>query len=173
MNTTVVRGRAELLVTGTGMQTEVGRIAEMLTDEVRRATPLERQLHRLGTRLAMIAGVAVTVVFALNMALNAGWCWSFFKFHQLGPSVAVAGSAAIARGSWTSPAATANLQAHGQYSLETGTIPYRLILNGAGRGESLTRYQVTLEEVDGAKEVFEPQVQRGADLGPGLAPTPA
>lgn len=59
----------------------------------------------------------------------------------------ISGNAA-ATGSWTSPAATANLQAQGQYSVETGTIPYRLILNGAGRGESLTRYQVTLEEVD-------------------------
>lgn len=32
--------------------------------------------------------------FAVNMALNAGWCWSFFKFQQLGPSVAVAGALA-------------------------------------------------------------------------------
>lgn len=27
---------------------------------------------------------------ALNMALNAGWCWSFFKGQQSGPSVVVA-----------------------------------------------------------------------------------
>lgn len=32
---------------------------------------------------------------AFNMALNAGWCWSFFKFRQLGPSVAVAGALAV------------------------------------------------------------------------------
>jgi Ca2+-transporting ATPase len=68
MNTTLVRGRAELLVTRTGMGTEVGRIAGLLNAEVPRTTPLERQLHRLGTRLAMVAGVAVTVVFALNLA---------------------------------------------------------------------------------------------------------
>ena len=30
----------------------------------------------------------------LNMALNAGWCWSFFKAHQLAPSVVVAGALA-------------------------------------------------------------------------------
>lgn len=27
---------------------------------------------------------------AVNMTLNAGWCWTFFRFHKLGLSVAVA-----------------------------------------------------------------------------------
>lgn len=31
---------------------------------------------------------------ALNMALNAGWCWSFFCGQQLVPSIAVAGALA-------------------------------------------------------------------------------
>ncbi|WP_110241771.1 TspO/MBR family protein [Nocardioides gilvus] len=30
----------------------------------------------------------------LNMALNAGWCWSFFKGQQLAPSIAVAAALA-------------------------------------------------------------------------------
>jgi translocator protein len=30
----------------------------------------------------------------LNMALNAGWCWSFFRGHRLVPSIAVAGALA-------------------------------------------------------------------------------
>lgn len=29
---------------------------------------------------------------ALNMSLNAGWCWSFFKGQQTGPSILVAGA---------------------------------------------------------------------------------
>ena len=65
MNTVVVRGRAELLVTATGMHTEVGRIAEMLGSEVDSDTPLERQLHDLGLRLAKIVGVAVLVVLGV------------------------------------------------------------------------------------------------------------
>lgn len=32
---------------------------------------------------------------ALNMTLNAGWCWSFFRGHQLVPSIAVAGALAV------------------------------------------------------------------------------
>ncbi|MDN5894316.1 MAG: tryptophan-rich sensory protein [Nocardioides sp.] len=31
---------------------------------------------------------------ALNMALNAGWCWSFFKAQQTGASIVVAGALA-------------------------------------------------------------------------------
>lgn len=31
---------------------------------------------------------------ACNMALNAGWCWSFFRGHRLVPSIAVAGALA-------------------------------------------------------------------------------
>lgn len=32
---------------------------------------------------------------AFNMALNAGWCWSFFRGHRLVPSIAVAGALAV------------------------------------------------------------------------------
>ena len=32
---------------------------------------------------------------ALNMALNAGWCWSFFRGHRLVPSIAVAGALTV------------------------------------------------------------------------------
>jgi Ca2+-transporting ATPase len=67
MNTTVVRGRAELVVSSTGMATEMGRIAEMLGETETEPTPLQRQLDRLGKYLAMIAGVAVALVFALRL----------------------------------------------------------------------------------------------------------
>lgn len=35
---------------------------------------------------------------AVNMALNAGWCWTFFAFHRKGAAVAVAG--ALAASTW-------------------------------------------------------------------------
>ena len=55
MNTLVTRGRAELLVTATGANTEMGRLSQELaaTEEV--ATPLQAQLDRLGKRLGAIA----------------------------------------------------------------------------------------------------------------------
>jgi Ca2+-transporting ATPase len=68
MNTTVVRGRAELLVTGTGMDTEVGNIAGLMNAVPDDATPLQKQLDELGKRLAVIAVVAVLAVFVLALA---------------------------------------------------------------------------------------------------------
>ncbi|MBY5161005.1 cation-translocating P-type ATPase [Salsipaludibacter albus] len=67
MNTTLVRGRIELVVTRTGMATEVGRIARLLSATVDRATPLEEQLGHLGRRLVGLVGVAVALVFALAL----------------------------------------------------------------------------------------------------------
>lgn len=62
MNTTVTRGRAEMAVTATGMETEIGRLAEMLSggDE---PTPLQIQLDNLGKRLAVLAGLVVAIIF--------------------------------------------------------------------------------------------------------------
>jgi Ca2+-transporting ATPase len=68
MNTTVTRGRAELLVTDTGMGTEMGRVAGLLAEADPGPTPLERQLDQLTTRLALIACAAVALVFGLEVA---------------------------------------------------------------------------------------------------------
>jgi Ca2+-transporting ATPase len=59
--TNVSRGQAEAVVVETGMDTEVGAIAAELRTAEDRETPLQRDLHRLGSRL----GVAVVVVGAL------------------------------------------------------------------------------------------------------------
>jgi Ca2+-transporting ATPase len=68
MNTVVTRGRAELLVTGTGMSTEMGRLAGMLVKAEAGPTPLQIQLDALGRRLAVIAGLVIALIFALGLA---------------------------------------------------------------------------------------------------------
>jgi Ca2+-transporting ATPase len=67
MNTTLVRGRAELVVTDTGMTTEVGRLAGLLGSAEEKPTPLQEQIHALGKRLAVIAFVAVVAVFVVAL----------------------------------------------------------------------------------------------------------
>ena len=67
MNTTVTRGRAELLVTATGMSTEIGRLAELLSETEAVQTPLQRELEVLGKRLALVAFGAVAVFFVLGL----------------------------------------------------------------------------------------------------------
>ncbi|MGW4108128.1 HAD-IC family P-type ATPase, partial [Streptomyces sp. NPDC004976] len=68
MNTTVTRGRGEVLVTATGMHTETGRIAHMLHEAEPEPTPLQRQIAALGRTLALIAGAVIVVVFVLGLA---------------------------------------------------------------------------------------------------------
>jgi len=82
MNTTVVRGRAEVVVVAIGMATEIGHVAEMITAVETEATPLEKQLDELGRRLAVIAGFAAVVVF--------GSQWWIEKSFQLAVLSAVA-----------------------------------------------------------------------------------
>ncbi|MCT9078314.1 cation-translocating P-type ATPase [Streptomyces fulvoviolaceus] len=65
MNTALTRGRAEMIVTATGMRTEVGSIAEALRTGTEPPSPLQVQLDSLGRRLAVLSGVAV-VAYALS-----------------------------------------------------------------------------------------------------------
>jgi Ca2+-transporting ATPase len=67
MNTTVTRGRGELLVTDTGMRTEVGRIADLLSRTETEETPLQRQLHGLATSLAKLAALVVAAVVVIGV----------------------------------------------------------------------------------------------------------
>ncbi|MDW4910857.1 HAD-IC family P-type ATPase, partial [Streptomyces sp. ADMS] len=59
MNTALTRGRAEIIVTATGMDTEVGKIAEALRTGVEPPSPLQVQMDSLGRRLALVSGIAV------------------------------------------------------------------------------------------------------------------
>lgn len=63
MNNAVVRGRAEMLVTATGMDTEIGKLAHLLAQAEEETTPLQLQLDSLGKRLALLALVVVLVLF--------------------------------------------------------------------------------------------------------------
>ncbi|MDP2834028.1 MAG: cation-translocating P-type ATPase [Pseudomonadota bacterium] len=73
MNTVVTRGRAEFLITATGMATEMGKLAGMIAAAPESETPLQKQLDTLGKKLAAIAGVVVTLIFALDFARGLPW----------------------------------------------------------------------------------------------------
>ncbi|GGN77408.1 ATPase [Actinoplanes lobatus] len=68
MNTNVTRGTGELLVTATGMTTEVGRISGMLQTEKDADTPLTRQLSKLTNQILVIAGFALVASVIINLA---------------------------------------------------------------------------------------------------------
>ena len=66
-NTTVTRGRGEFVVTATGMNTEIGRIAGLLRATNVERTPLQKQLDDLAHHLAVLAGVIVALVFIIGL----------------------------------------------------------------------------------------------------------
>jgi Ca2+-transporting ATPase len=63
MNTTVTRGHAEMVVTATGMATEIGRLAGLLAEQPDGETPLQTQLNSLGKSLALIAVTIIGLLF--------------------------------------------------------------------------------------------------------------
>ena len=67
MGTTVTMGRADVLVTETGMDTELGHIASMIQAVTDEQTPLQKRLDHLGKVLAGFAFVLVAVMFVFGM----------------------------------------------------------------------------------------------------------
>ena len=67
MNTLVTRGRAELIVTATGAQTEMGQLSQALAATTEVPTPLQLQLDQLGKRLGAIALTLVGLLSALAL----------------------------------------------------------------------------------------------------------
>lgn len=73
MGTVITYGRGRMIVTETGMKTELGRIATMLQTVEAEKTPLQRRLGELGKGLAIAALVIVAVVFFLGIAQDKEW----------------------------------------------------------------------------------------------------
>lgn len=67
MNTPVTRGRGELIVTATGMDTEIGHIAELLNETEADKTPLQKQLDRLTVIISGLAGLAFLAMVILGL----------------------------------------------------------------------------------------------------------
>lgn len=67
MGTLVSYGRGMAVVTETGMNTELGHIADMLQSIRREATPLQRRLDRMGRILAMAVLAIIAVIFTLGL----------------------------------------------------------------------------------------------------------
>ena len=86
MNTNVTRGHGEILVTTTGMGSEVGHIANMLAAQKEEKTPLTKQVDRLTIFIIIMAlfafvaivimglaqGESFTVLFGIGVALAVG-----------------------------------------------------------------------------------------------------
>ena len=72
MGSTVVYGRGKTVITASGMSTEMGKIAGVLSNTKDEQTPLQRKLDELGRLLSkMVLGICV-FIFAFNLFMARG-----------------------------------------------------------------------------------------------------
>ena len=67
MGSTVAYGRGKMVVTATGMQTEMGKIARALTDATDQKTPLQKKLSQLSRILTWVVLGVCALIFGLNL----------------------------------------------------------------------------------------------------------
>jgi Ca2+-transporting ATPase len=71
--TLVAYGRGAGIVTSTGLNTQIGLIAQMLSAVEEEETPLQKRLDGLGRQLSIAALVVVVIVFVVGILRGADW----------------------------------------------------------------------------------------------------
>jgi Ca2+-transporting ATPase len=66
----ITYGTALAVVTGTGMNTEMGKIANLLDGESDSQTPLQKKLAQLGKYLGIMALAACAVIFVVGLLIG-------------------------------------------------------------------------------------------------------
>jgi P-type Ca2+ transporter type 2C len=77
MHTPVTHGSGVVVVTGTGSNTEVGKIAHMLSATAKEETPLTKQMNTLTLWIVAAAGITMIVMFALGLSRGQSWTMLF------------------------------------------------------------------------------------------------
>ena len=89
--TAATYGRGKAVVTATGMQTEMGRIAGMLKEAPEETTPLQKELDRVGKMLGIVVVIiAVVMIVTIILVENVRGFSAFFDVLILGVALAVA-----------------------------------------------------------------------------------
>lgn len=86
MSTAVTHGYGEAVVTATGMNTEVGKIAQLMSQTESRKTPLQQRIHDFSKLLIWVALSMVAIV--IGIGLYDGLAWT--QMINTGISLAVA-----------------------------------------------------------------------------------
>ncbi len=95
-STSVSYGRGRGVVTATGMDSEVGRIARMIQSVPATKTPLQEKLDKLGRTLAIAALVICIVIFAVGVLYGKGWLEMFMTAVSLAVAAIPEGLPAVA-----------------------------------------------------------------------------
>ena len=84
--TIITSGKGKAIVTSTGMQSEIGKIAKLIEEADTEPTPLQKQMNRLGRQLGALTIVVAAIVF-ISGILKGG---SIHEFFLVAVSLAVA-----------------------------------------------------------------------------------
>ncbi|MFX1572095.1 MAG: cation-translocating P-type ATPase [Promethearchaeota archaeon] len=69
MNTIITRGNGEGIVIGTGMNTEIGKIAESLQEEVVELSPFQQEVNKFGKLLGILILLICGAVFLIELVI--------------------------------------------------------------------------------------------------------
>ena len=86
MGTSIVNGTARAIVVATGMSTEMGQIAGLITEASHSETPLQKRLNQVGNRLLWVCGLIILLILIVGVFRSL----PFFKLFLMAVSVAVA-----------------------------------------------------------------------------------
>lgn len=67
MGTHIIYGRGKAVVTATGMNTEFGKIAELMQITQEEETPLQKKLDRFAKKIAIAVTILAVIIFALEL----------------------------------------------------------------------------------------------------------
>ena len=84
MNSQVTRGRGEMVVTATGMSSEVGHISGMLSGVEQEKSPLTKQLDQLTVIITIMAAAALALIVILGLARGEDFDSLFLDRHHAG-----------------------------------------------------------------------------------------
>ena len=88
-------GSATAVVTGTGMNTEMGKIANLLAGEKEVRTPLQDKLAQLGKYLGFVALAACAIIFIVGACVGLDWLELFMTAVSLAVSAIPEGLPAV------------------------------------------------------------------------------
>jgi Ca2+-transporting ATPase len=67
MGTIISQGRGQAVVVATGMQTELGKIANLIQQVPQEATPLQKRLDRLGKSMALVGVIIAGLILVIGL----------------------------------------------------------------------------------------------------------
>ncbi len=76
--TNVVRGRGKAIVVSTGMDTEIGKVAQKLQEVEKELTPFQKEVNKLGKRLGIVLLTISALIIPISILVHGiGWLNAF------------------------------------------------------------------------------------------------